>query len=460
MLYSLQEVNSIGPAVTPSRLRLRNHASHIVPAMAGQGAFVKKILIGLVATVVILVVALVALNKQLKNPQQDTSVTEPQDAEQDRLPALSALTGQNKETGRTELMPLPKKTEDDSKPESDTIVSIDGETCEKLPPLDNYVLLPVSKPKNEAATTQGQTAQATGPAMAKEAGKEPPAAEANTGAGSPAPLAQAAAPAPSAQGKPAAGITESSRQELTDMLAAKQSGKTQQPGSFPGQSPATQTDQAEASSGTEVTAPVSLPQKETAPAVQNSSADNSGEAEMKAKDAEQAGTTKTPSDTAAAPVSLPQKDTAAAQSKPGKPDTRTDNKADSRAKDAKAGQADSAGKAGKTQQKQEQGTAKGAQPKIVIFSREKGATVRITMDRKIPYKQMILTNPDRLVIDIAGEYKNMQSPAFPENDFVSGIRIGHYDNRTRLVFDLKAAPARHHINQSGDQKRLDVRLDK
>ena len=82
------------------------------------------------------------------------------------------------------------------------------------------------------------------------------------------------------------------------------------------------------------------------------------------------------------------------------------------------------------------------------------------MDRKIPYKQMLLTNPDRLVIDIAGEYKNLQSPAFPENDFVSGIRIGHYDNRTRLVFDLKATPARHHINQSGDQKRLDVRLDK
>ena len=82
------------------------------------------------------------------------------------------------------------------------------------------------------------------------------------------------------------------------------------------------------------------------------------------------------------------------------------------------------------------------------------------MDRKIPYKQMILANPDRLVIDIAGEYKNLQSPAFPENDFVSGIRIGHYDNRTRLVFDLKETPARHHVNQSGDQKRLDVRLDK
>lgn len=372
----------------------------------------KKILIGLVATVVILVVALVALNKQLKHPQQETSVTEPQDTEQDRLPALSALTGQNKETRPAELMPLPRKTEEDSKPESDTIVSIDGETCEKLPPLDNYVLLPVSRPQSDAANAQGQAAQDTGPAMAKETGNDSPAAEKNTGAGSPALPAQAASPEPSASGKPAAGITESSRQELTDMLAAKQSGKTQQQGSFPGQSPAMQANVAEAQSGTEVTAPVSLPPKDTA---------------------------------------------ATAESRP---DTRTDNQADTRAKDAKAGQADSAGKAGKTQQKQEQGSAKETQPKIVIFSRANGATVRITMDRKIPYKQMILTNPDRLVIDIAGEYKSLQTPAFPENDFVSGIRIGHYDKRTRLVFDLKEAPARHHINQSGDQKRLDVRLDK
>ncbi len=344
-------------------------------------------------------------------------------------------------------MPLPKKTEEDSKSESDTIVSIDGETCEKLPPLDNYVLLPVSKPKNDVANAQGQSSQGSGTAMAKEAGStDSPAAEANTGAVSPALLVQAKDPAPSASGKPAAGITESSRQELTDMLAAKQSGKTQQPGNFPRQSPAAQANVAEAQTGTEVTAPISLPPKDTAPAGGNSPADNSGKAEIKAKDtaAEQAGRVGRPQTSpereVATPVSLPQKDTAAAQSKPGKPDTRTDNKA------------------GKTQQ--EQDTAKGAQPKIVIFSRQNGATVRITMDRKIPYKQMILTNPDRLVIDIAGEYKNMQPPAFPENDFVSGIRIGNYGNRTRLVFDLKTAPARHHINQSGDQKRLDVRLDK
>ena len=428
----------------------------------------KKILIGLVATVVILVVALVALNKQLKNPQQDASVTEKQDAEQDRLPALSALTGQNKEAEHADLMPLPKKAEEASKPESDTIVSIDGETCEKLPPLDNYVLLPVTKPNNDAAKAQEQPAQDS-PARADEAGRtNPPASEGNTGAASPAPLAQAtenAAPSAGSTPAPAAGIAGSSRQELTDMLAAKQSEKTQQ--NLPGQSSVAQASLAEAPSGTKVTAPVTLPQKGPEPAAEASPADKAGKPDMNAgKAAEQAGSagrTETSAAEPAAPVSLPQKDTApAVQSRPGKADTRADSKADNKAKDAKAGQDDSAGKAGKSQQKpkQEQGPAKGAQPKIVIFSRENGATVRITMDRKIPYKQMILTNPDRLVIDIAGEYKNLQSPAFPENDFVSGIRIGHYDNRTRLVFDLKETPARHHVNQSGDQKRLDVRLDK
>ncbi len=432
----------------------------------------KKILIGLVATVVILVVALVALNKQLKNPQQETSVTEKQNTEQDRLPPLSALTGKDKETGQAGLMPLPKKAEEDSKPEADTIVSIDGESSEKLPPLDNYVLLPVSKPKNDSAKTpeqpaqasQDQSAQDQQPARAEETAR-PGASEENSEAGSPAPLAGAAqSPEPSASGAPApaARLTDSSRQELTNMLAASQPEKPQagQPGNFTGQSPAAQAGLPAASSGSEVTAPVSLPKKDSAPAVQAGSADNSGTPDMKAGNeaAEQAGRAGTaPATEATAPVSLPKKDTApAAQSKPGK----SDSKADSRAKDAKAEKADHAGKAGKPQQKQEQGTARGAQPKIVIFSRQNGATVRITMDRKIPYKQMILTNPDRLVIDIAGDYKNMQSPAFPENDFVSGIRIGHYDNRTRFVFDLKEAPARHHINQSGDQKRLDVRLDK
>ena len=427
----------------------------------------KKILIGLVATVVILVVALVALNKQLKNPQQDASVTEKQDAEQDRLPALSALTGQNKEAEHADLMPLPKKAEEASKPESDTIVSIDGETCEKLPPLDNYVLLPVTKPNNDAAKAQGQPAQES-PARADEAGRtNSPASEGKEGAASPAPLAQAAenaAPSAGSTPAPAAGIAGSSRQELTDMLAAKQSEKTQQPGNLSGQSSAAQASLAEASSGTKVTAPVTLPQKGPEPAAEASPADKAGKPVMNAEKApEQAGRTGTSAAEPAAPVSLPQKDTApAVQSRPGKADARADTRADSKAKDAKAGQDDSAGKAGKSQQKpkQEQGPAKGAQPKIVIFSRENGATVRITMDRKIPYKQMILTNPDRLVIDIAGEYKNLQSPAFPENDFVSGIRIGHYDNRTRLVFDLKETPARHHVNQSGDQKRLDVRLDK
>ncbi len=442
--------------------------------MAEQGVFVKKILIFLFATVACLMLALVFLNKQLKTPQQETAVSAKQNTEQDRLPPLSQLTGQNKETAQADLMPLPSKPKDSSdssndssnKNDADTIVSIDGETCEKLPPLGSYVLQPVAKPRDEAGKTQNQGTGSLAAAGSEEAGKQAvPAKNDNTGQDSSSPLAQAqgntapAAESTQAAGKtpePAAQLSESSRQELTNVLAAKQSENSQalRPGKKPEQSPAAQASSAGTSSGTSVTAPLTLPPKDMATG-QAGSAKKTGQASSSPAPAAVAAKNEAkPAMEAAAPVTLPPKDKEpAAQKKTGRADA---------SKDTDAGQAAGTDKADKPAraQKQEQRAAAGTAPKIVIFSRENGATVRITMDRKIPYKQMLLTNPDRLVIDISGEYKNMQAPAFPDNEFVSGIRIGHYDSRTRLVFDLKEKPARHHINQSGDKKRLDVRLDK
>ncbi len=440
--------------------------------MAEQGVFVKKILIFLFATVAGLLLALVFLNKQLKTPQQEPQVTAKQNTERDRLPPLSELTGQNKETAQADLMPLPGKPQDSSdKNEADTIVSIDGETCEKLPPLGSYVLQPVAKPQNEAGKTQEQPAAGQATASSGEAAGQSPAKDEKAGQGASAPMAQAqgsAAPAQestqaagnapaTADAAPAAQLSESSRQELTNVLAGQQSGSSQpyRPGKASDQSPAAQASSDGTSFGASVTAPLTLPPKDTGPALQERAGKTDAQKDMaQGRAAKNEAKPAMPASEATAPVTLPQKDKEPA-------DQKKSDKADAK-KNADAGQAASTDKAEKPAraQKQEQRAAQGTEPKIVIFSRENGATVRITMDRKIPYKQMLLTNPDRLVIDISGEYKNMQAPAFPDNEFVSGIRIGHYDSRTRFVFDLKEKPARHHTNQSGDKKRLDVRLDK
>ncbi len=434
--------------------------------MAEQGVFVKKILIFLFATVAGLLLALVFLNKQLKTPQQEPQVTAKQNTERDRLPPLSELTGQNKETAQADLMPLPGKPQDSSdKNEADTIVSIDGETCEKLPPLGSYVLQPVAKPQNEAGKTQAQGTEG------QPAAGQSPAKDENPSQGASAPMAQAqgsAAPAQestqaagnapaTADAAPAAQLSESSRQELTNVLAGQQSGSSQpyRPGKASDQSPAAQASSDGTSFGASVTAPLTLPPRDSEPALQERAGKTDAPKDMaQGRAAKNEAKPAMPASEATAPVTLPQKDKEPA-------DQKKSDKADAK-KNTDAGQAASTDKAEKPAraQKQEQRAATGTEPKIVIFSRENGATVRITMDRKIPYKQMLLTNPDRLVIDISGEYKNMQAPAFPDNEFVSGIRIGHYDSRTRIVFDLKEKPARHHTNQSGDKKRLDVRLDK
>ncbi len=97
---------------------------------------------------------------------------------------------------------------------------------------------------------------------------------------------------------------------------------------------------------------------------------------------------------------------------------------------------------------------------IVVFSRETGATVRITLPRNVGYNKMLLTNPDRLVVDLTGEFKDLQSPAVPDNPLVSRVRLGMEKNRTRIVLDLKAAPRSHKIVESRDRKRIDIRVDK
>ena len=103
---------------------------------------------------------------------------------------------------------------------------------------------------------------------------------------------------------------------------------------------------------------------------------------------------------------------------------------------------------------------KQAKPKIVDLVRDKGATVRLNLGQTISYRQMLLEKPDRVVIDVTGSYKDLKAPGIPDNPLVTNVRLGHYDNRTRIVVDLKAKPSSCRVILSEDRDRLDIRVDR
>ncbi len=98
--------------------------------------------------------------------------------------------------------------------------------------------------------------------------------------------------------------------------------------------------------------------------------------------------------------------------------------------------------------------------RFVVFSRDKGATVRIGGNGRMGYRQMLLENPHRMVIDLDGDWQFPANPGIPKNDLVSNVRVGKIDDKTRVVIDLKAKPriARVLPGKGGDS--LDVRVDR
>ena len=103
---------------------------------------------------------------------------------------------------------------------------------------------------------------------------------------------------------------------------------------------------------------------------------------------------------------------------------------------------------------------KQAKPRMVVLVRDKGATVRLNLGQTISYRQMLLEKPDRVVIDVTGSYKDLKAPGIPDNPLVTNVRLGHYDNRTRIVVDLKAKPSSCRVILSEDRDRLDIRVDR
>ena len=420
-----------------------------------------KIFIGLISTVILLVLALVFLNKQIKPAVQDPVVTNKQAAQQSRLPELSEITGKPAENSQSGLMPLPSEPAAGGDKEDDTtVVSIDGESSEKLPPLEDYVLVPINKQGKDGKAAPSKPGA---PKAQKDAAKPAQAAA--------EPAAQDKDPVASADNwqHPEAQGTDSLLRSATigAVPAPAMKSERQPEGKAVDKNAGTAPAAPSAASAPAAPSAPSAPSASALPAAPAAPAAQEGpkaEAPMAAAPAAGQADTKQKQDAAAkAPAEENATEKTVAITPPQK-----NKKAEAKAEQAeKAAPQASAEKAAKTDDKKKADADKkndrkaaGGQPKITILNRNGGATVRITMGRQIAYKQLLLSNPDRLVIDITGEYKDLRAPGVPSNSFVSNIRLGHYDNRTRIVFDLKEAPAKHRFILSKDKNRLDVRLDK
>lgn len=97
--------------------------------------------------------------------------------------------------------------------------------------------------------------------------------------------------------------------------------------------------------------------------------------------------------------------------------------------------------------------------KAIVFARDNGATVRFSGNGPIRYKSMTLDNPNRVVVDMEGQWQ-VKAPGVPKNAIVSNVRIGKLADKTRIVIDLKDAPRKTRVILSKERDSLDVRIDK
>ncbi len=151
----------------------------------------------------------------------------------------------------------------------------------------------------------------------------------------------------------------------------------------------------------------------------------------------------------------------AAQAKPAREDEpKAAQTKPAREDEPKTAQAKQAKESADEDKSSAQKPASATKPKLAVLVRDKGATVRLNLGQTIAYKQMLLENPYRVVIDVTGSYRDLRAPGIPDNPLVTNVRLGHYNNRTRIVVDLSAKPSSWRVILSEDKDRLDIRVDR
>ncbi len=93
---------------------------------------------------------------------------------------------------------------------------------------------------------------------------------------------------------------------------------------------------------------------------------------------------------------------------------------------------------------------------ISILSIGNGVTVRLKCTKLPIFGHMLLTSPDRVVLDLNGTW-DVKTPTIKENEFVYNIRVGQQKRGTRIVIDLRKAPKDVRYLKY-EQTDLDVRI--
>ncbi|MCR4665852.1 MAG: AMIN domain-containing protein [Desulfovibrio sp.] len=97
--------------------------------------------------------------------------------------------------------------------------------------------------------------------------------------------------------------------------------------------------------------------------------------------------------------------------------------------------------------------------RLVVFTRDKGATIRLQGARSLSYKTSRMHDPERVLIELEGTW-NVPHAEIPNNIFVKNVRVGKQNGTTRIVLDLKEAPKSMRLVEGKAGQQLDVRLDR
>lgn len=84
----------------------------------------------------------------------------------------------------------------------------------------------------------------------------------------------------------------------------------------------------------------------------------------------------------------------------------------------------------------------------------KEISFRLTGAAPVKVKTLLLTNPDRYVVDLQGEW-GIELPRVPKNLLLKGIRVGQREGATRLVFELTRTPSAAQVKKI-NSKTVDV----
>ena len=80
----------------------------------------------------------------------------------------------------------------------------------------------------------------------------------------------------------------------------------------------------------------------------------------------------------------------------------------------------------------------------------------LNADSEFEYRAFALNSPERVVVDLIGDWSGVESINVPSNRLISGMRNGKTERGYRLVFDLKEAPKGHESKRDG--KKLTLRV--